>query len=115
MEKNRQRSSWPSAEVRPAAASGWYRCTADRQSKRIEHSLSNGRFRVTARDQRQLWRRIPTGRCWPRLCENIVFEVNADAGCALISLLGNRRVGHAYEEIYSGRMQDAKHTVARIA
>lgn len=51
----------------------------------------------------------------PRLCENIVFEVNADAACALISLLGNRRVGHAYEEIYSGRMQDAKHTVARIA
>jgi len=46
--------------------------------------------------------RFASGSSWPRLCENIMSEVNAGAACALISLLRNRRVGRANERFIQG-------------
>src|SRR5665647_2253838 len=43
-----------------------------------------------------------SARIRPRLCENMVFEVNADAACALISLSGHQRVGTLMKRFVQG-------------
>src|ERR1035437_4577059 len=61
------------------------------------------RWRVAADyDEWLVSARMGNRRSRPRLCENMVFEVNADAACALISLSGHQRVGTLMKRFIQG-------------